>query len=250
MSCLGGVLLELLERCNGPRWAICLGRFGWKYEDDGRDRSWIFEGHNHFPPKNSPYRTHVVILRSMVAPTSVANARLLLLSSVTTVLLLLLSTATTFLIIPHRAHCLEVDDGVDRTRIRSGNYRRRAVDYTVAAYASVVNVALRRVRILPTLSSSSSPSSPPLLSSSPSSSSSSSSSSGSDRSSAVRDFDLLVIGAGSGGIACARRAAYHGARVGIIERGRLGGTCVNVGCVPKKVMCESHARNGSEFILD
>ncbi len=48
--------------------------------------------------------------------------------------------------------------------------------------------------------------------------------------------DLLVIGGGSGGIACARRAAQHGAQVAIIESGPLGGTCVNVGCVPKKLM--------------
>lgn len=52
------------------------------------------------------------------------------------------------------------------------------------------------------------------------------------------DFDYLVIGAGSGGIASARRAATYGAKVGVVEKGRLGGTCVNVGCVPKKVMCE------------
>jgi len=50
------------------------------------------------------------------------------------------------------------------------------------------------------------------------------------------DFDLLVIGAGSGGIASARRAASYGAKVAVVEMGRLGGTCVNVGCVPKKVM--------------
>jgi glutathione reductase (NADPH) len=50
------------------------------------------------------------------------------------------------------------------------------------------------------------------------------------------DFDLIVIGGGSGGIAAARRAAEHGARAVVIESGRLGGTCVNVGCVPKKVM--------------
>lgn len=50
------------------------------------------------------------------------------------------------------------------------------------------------------------------------------------------DFDYLVIGAGSGGIASARRAATYGAKVGIVEKARLGGTCVNVGCVPKKVM--------------
>jgi glutathione reductase (NADPH) len=49
-------------------------------------------------------------------------------------------------------------------------------------------------------------------------------------------FDLLVIGGGSGGVATARRAAEYGARVALAESGRLGGTCVNVGCVPKKIM--------------
>lgn len=50
------------------------------------------------------------------------------------------------------------------------------------------------------------------------------------------DFDLFVIGAGSGGIATARRAAEYGAKVGVAEFSRLGGTCVNRGCVPKKLM--------------
>ncbi len=49
-------------------------------------------------------------------------------------------------------------------------------------------------------------------------------------------FDLLAVGGGSGGLATARRAARHGARAAVIESARLGGTCVNVGCVPKKVM--------------
>lgn len=49
-------------------------------------------------------------------------------------------------------------------------------------------------------------------------------------------FDYLVLGAGSGGMASARRAAEYGAKVAVVESGRLGGTCVNVGCVPKKVM--------------
>ncbi|MFZ1098435.1 MAG: glutathione-disulfide reductase [Steroidobacteraceae bacterium] len=49
-------------------------------------------------------------------------------------------------------------------------------------------------------------------------------------------FDLVVIGGGSGGLAAAQRAAEYGARAAIIESGRLGGTCVNVGCVPKKIM--------------
>ena len=50
------------------------------------------------------------------------------------------------------------------------------------------------------------------------------------------DFDLFVIGAGSGGIATARRAAEYGAKVGLAEYDRLGGTCVNRGCIPKKLM--------------
>ncbi len=50
------------------------------------------------------------------------------------------------------------------------------------------------------------------------------------------DFDLFVIGGGSGGVRCARIAATHGARVGVAESGPWGGTCVNVGCVPKKLM--------------
>jgi glutathione reductase (NADPH) len=49
-------------------------------------------------------------------------------------------------------------------------------------------------------------------------------------------YDLVVIGGGSGGVAAARRAASYGARVALIEQGALGGTCVNVGCVPKKLM--------------
>lgn len=49
-------------------------------------------------------------------------------------------------------------------------------------------------------------------------------------------FDLLIIGGGSGGIACAVRAALHGAKVAVVEQNHLGGTCVNIGCVPKKVM--------------
>ncbi|WIY53729.1 glutathione-disulfide reductase [Devosia sp. YIM 151766] len=49
------------------------------------------------------------------------------------------------------------------------------------------------------------------------------------------DYDLLVIGAGSGGVRAARMAATYGARVGIVEEFRVGGTCVIRGCVPKKL---------------
>ena len=60
-----------------------------------------------------------------------------------------------------------------------------------------------------------------------------------------KQFDLIVIGGGSGGIAHARRAAEYGATVAIVEYGPLGGTCVNVGCVPKKIMwyTASHAHH-------
>lgn len=50
------------------------------------------------------------------------------------------------------------------------------------------------------------------------------------------DFDLIVLGGGSGGIASAVRAATYGAKVAVIEAKHLGGTCVNHGCVPKKLM--------------
>ncbi len=50
------------------------------------------------------------------------------------------------------------------------------------------------------------------------------------------DFDLFVIGAGSGGVRAARFAAGYGARVAVAESRYLGGTCVNVGCVPKKLL--------------
>jgi len=52
-------------------------------------------------------------------------------------------------------------------------------------------------------------------------------------------FDLLVIGGGSGGLAHAQRAAEYGAKAAVVESGPLGGTCVNVGCVQKKLMLHS-----------
>ncbi len=61
-------------------------------------------------------------------------------------------------------------------------------------------------------------------------------------------YDLIVIGAGSGGIAVARRAAAYGARCLVIEEGRLGGTCVNRGCVPKKMLW--YAAGLAEALVD
>ncbi len=53
------------------------------------------------------------------------------------------------------------------------------------------------------------------------------------------DFDLFVIGGGSAGVRCGRIAAGHGARVGVAEARFWGGTCVNVGCVPKKLLVQA-----------
>ena len=52
----------------------------------------------------------------------------------------------------------------------------------------------------------------------------------------VREYDIIAIGGGSGGSATMNRAAMHGAKAAVIEGNIIGGTCVNVGCVPKKVM--------------
>lgn len=62
------------------------------------------------------------------------------------------------------------------------------------------------------------------------------------------DFDLLVIGAGSGGVRAARIAAGHGARVGLVEEHRVGGTCVIRGCVPKKLL--HYGAHFAEDVLD
>lgn len=50
------------------------------------------------------------------------------------------------------------------------------------------------------------------------------------------DYDLIAIGGGSGGLSVAERAAVYGAKCAVVESGKMGGTCVNVGCVPKKIM--------------
>ena len=62
------------------------------------------------------------------------------------------------------------------------------------------------------------------------------------------DYDMFVIGAGSGGVRAARLAAGFGARIGIAEQRYLGGTCVNVGCVPKKLFV--HASHYGEDFRD
>ena len=60
-----------------------------------------------------------------------------------------------------------------------------------------------------------------------------------------KKYDFFVIGAGSGGVRAARIAASHGAKVGIAEERHMGGTCVNIGCVPKKLFAY-----GSDFHMD
>ena len=62
----------------------------------------------------------------------------------------------------------------------------------------------------------------------------------------LHDYDLLIIGAGSGGVRAARVAAALGQRVGIVEQQYLGGTCVNVGCVPKKIF--TYSANYHDYI--
>ena len=59
---------------------------------------------------------------------------------------------------------------------------------------------------------------------------------GKDQGVAEADFDVLVLGAGSGGYACALRAAQLGLTVGLVEKGNLGGTCLHVGCIPTKAL--------------
>ena len=64
---------------------------------------------------------------------------------------------------------------------------------------------------------------------------------------AAYDYDLFVIGAGSGGVRASRVCAGLGARVAVAEERRLGGTCVNVGCIPKKLLVyASHYREAFE----
>jgi dihydrolipoamide dehydrogenase len=68
----------------------------------------------------------------------------------------------------------------------------------------------------------------------------------------VSDFDVLILGAGSGGYACALRAAQLGLRVGLVEKGKLGGTCLHIGCIPTKALLHAaevadSARDSEQF---
>src|SRR6478672_6582197 len=66
------------------------------------------------------------------------------------------------------------------------------------------------------------------------------------------DYDVLILGAGSGGYACALRAAQLGLTVGLVEKGNLGGTCLHVGCIPTKALLHAaevadSARESEQF---
>src|SRR4051795_8061724 len=63
-----------------------------------------------------------------------------------------------------------------------------------------------------------------------------------------QQFDLVVLGAGSGGYACALRAAQLGLSVGLVEKDKLGGTCLHVGCVPTKALL--HAAEVADLARD
>jgi len=72
------------------------------------------------------------------------------------------------------------------------------------------------------------------------------------QSSAEAEFDVLILGAGSGGYACALRAAQLGLNVGLVERGNLGGTCLHIGCIPTKALLHAaevadSARDSEQF---
>ena len=65
-------------------------------------------------------------------------------------------------------------------------------------------------------------------------------------------FDVVVLGAGSGGYACALRAAQLGLRVALVEKDKVGGTCLHQGCIPTKAILHAAevadaARDGSQF---
>lgn len=68
----------------------------------------------------------------------------------------------------------------------------------------------------------------------------------------MSDFDVLILGAGSGGYSCALRAAQLGLSVGLVEKGNLGGTCLHIGCIPTKALLHAaevadHTRDAEQF---
>jgi dihydrolipoamide dehydrogenase len=68
----------------------------------------------------------------------------------------------------------------------------------------------------------------------------------------VSDFDVLILGAGSGGYSCALRASQLGLRVGLVEKGKIGGTCLHIGCIPTKALLHAaevadSARDSDQF---
>ncbi len=68
----------------------------------------------------------------------------------------------------------------------------------------------------------------------------------------MSDFDVLILGAGSGGYSCALRAAQLGLKVGLVEKGNLGGTCLHIGCIPTKALLHAAevadgARESAQF---
>ena len=73
-----------------------------------------------------------------------------------------------------------------------------------------------------------------------------------DNSGAGDEFDVVILGAGSGGYACALRAAQLGLSVVLVEKGKLGGTCLHVGCIPTKALLHAaevadSARESEQF---
>src|SRR6202046_1689417 len=65
-------------------------------------------------------------------------------------------------------------------------------------------------------------------------------------------YDIVILGGGSGGYACALRAAELGKRVALIEKGKVGGTCLHRGCIPTKALLHAaeladHARDSASF---